>query len=133
MWIFINMIMEINVWLLNKKPNKSVKLHFQSLESLTCIEGVLLPILNLNAINRPSFILTDFSFKNPSPNLIFSQVFKTSYIFVITTQKESLSRGQFNFKLLNLSFILALFDSRQISVFELHRSVLVFKLNYFSS
>ena len=133
MWIFINMIMEINVWLLNKKPNKSVKLHFQCLESLTCIEGVLLPILNLNAINCPSFILTDFSFKNPSPSLIFSQVFKTSYIFVITTQKESLSRGQFNFKLLNLSFILALFDSRQISVFELHRSVLVFKLNYFSS
>ena len=43
----------------------------ECLESLTCIEGVLLPILNLNAFNCPSFILTDFSFKNPSPSLIF--------------------------------------------------------------
>ena len=50
----------------------------ECLESLTCIEGVLLPILNLNAFNCPSFILTDFSFKNPLPSLIFSQVFKTS-------------------------------------------------------
>ena len=29
MWIFVNMIMEINVWILNKKPNKSVKLPFR--------------------------------------------------------------------------------------------------------
>ena len=29
MWIFVNMIMEINVWLLYKKPNKSVQLPFR--------------------------------------------------------------------------------------------------------
>ena len=55
------------------------------------------------------------------------------FIFLSVPRGREGRKGQFNFKLRNLSFISALFDSWQISVFELHRSVLVFKLNYFSS
>ena len=40
MWIFFNMIMEINVWSLNKKPNKSVKLPFSVLKvsRVSCVQ-----------------------------------------------------------------------------------------------
>ena len=85
MWIFVNMI-RINVWLLNKKLNKSVKLPFSVLK-------VSLIWRELNAFNCPYFI--HFSYWLTSASKIhrqvkfFRQVFKT-FIFLSVPRGRSL-------------------------------------------
>ena len=72
MWIFVNMFMEINVWLLNKKPNKSVKLPFSVLKvSRVSREFYYQYWTWTRSIVLLLYWLHDFSFKNPSPSLIF--------------------------------------------------------------
>ena len=88
MRIFVNIIM-INVWLLNKKLNKSVKLPF----SVLIYGGSFVLILNLNAFNCPYFI--HFSYWLTSASKIhrqvkfFRQVFKT-FIFLSVPRGSSL-------------------------------------------
>ena len=134
MWIFVNMIM-INVWLFNKKLNKSVKLPFSVLKvsliwrefcTNTKLERVQLSLFHTFLL-LTAWLQLQKSIANSSGKYL------RVLFFVSTTRKEPLSTGKFNFKLRNMSFISAPFDSWQISVFELHRSVLVVKLNHFSS
>ena len=87
--------------------NKSVKLPFSVLKvsGLSRESLDLLAILNLYAFICPYFIhfcywLTSASKLNRQV-YVFRQVFKTFYISVSTTRKESFSRAHFNFKLRN--------------------------------
>ena len=75
MWIFVNMIMEIDVWLVNKKQVSHIPAALWCLKSFTYIEGVFITNSKLKRVHLSLFLtfllLTDICFKNRSPSLNF--------------------------------------------------------------
>ena len=125
MWIFVNMIMEIDVWLVIKnrsviyrRPSSVSKVSRISRESLW-------PILNLNAfivLIWHIFVIDWHLLQKSIVKFKFSGKCSRLFIFLSVPGGRILSVEPI-LKLRNFSFISALFDSWQISFYELQRSV----------